>query len=122
MDEAILTGEGPTRMADQDVCLAVGEDLTRMYPGYAWMVGCNHEAGTLHIDLPGQKPVGMERFGYLLHISTVLGAGGQKAVMRAGGEMLERLRLRRGFAHPDTNEIAREHGLDTGNAVLKSRH
>jgi hypothetical protein len=109
-------------MADEDVCVAVGEDLTRAFPGYFWMVGCNHEAGTIQIDLPGQKPIGMERWGMLLHISTVLGAGGQKAVMRAGGEMLERLGLRRGAAHADTNEIALAHGLDTGNAVLKSRH
>jgi hypothetical protein len=120
--DAILTGSGTNRMADQDVCIAVGEDLTRQYPGYLWMVGCNHEAGTIQIDLQCDKPIGMERYGYMLHLSTVLGAGGQKAVMRAGGELLERFGLRRGIAHEDTPEIARAHGLDVSNNKNKSKH
>lgn len=122
MTDAILTGSGPTRMSDQDVCIAVGEDLTRAFPGYPWMVGANHEAGTLQIDLMIDKPIGLERYGFLLHISTVLGAGGQKAVMRAGGELLERFGLRRGVAHEDTSEIARAHGLNTDDNRNKSRH
>lgn len=122
MSEAVLTGSGPTQMADQDVCIAVGEDLTRAYPGYFWMVGCNHEAGTIEIRLQVPTPIGTERFGYLMYISTAIGIGGQKAVMRAGGEMLERYGLRRKWAHPDTDDIAREHGLITDHAILKSRH
>lgn len=120
--DALLTGSGPTRMADQDVCVAVGEDLSRMYPGYLWMVGCNHEAGTLHIDLQCPKPIGLENYGYLLHISTVLSPGGQHRVMLAGGEMLERFGLRRGAAHEDTDEIAATHGLITDDNKNKSRH
>jgi hypothetical protein len=120
--DAILTGSGDNQMADQDVCIAVGEDLTKHYPGYLWMVGCDHEAGTIQIDLQCDKPIGMERYGYLLHLSTVMGAGGQKAVMRAGGELLERFGLRRKWAHPDTADIARENGLDVSNNKNKSKH
>ena len=118
--DAILTGHGENRMADQDICIAVGEDLTRHYPGYFWMVGVQH--GSVHIDLQVEKPIGMECYGYRLNVSTVLGAGGQKAVMRAGGELLERFGLRRGSAHEDTNEIARANGLNTDNNKNKSKH
>lgn len=120
--EAYLSGEGPTQMADQDLCIAVGEDLTRTYPGYAWMVGCNHESGTLHINVDVPKPAGLEGYGYLLHISSVIGPGGQKRVHMAGGEMLERFRLRRGVAHADTDELALAHGLDLTGHKNKSRY
>lgn len=119
--DAVLTGFGETRMADQDVCIAVGEDLTRHYPGYLWMVGVNHDAGTVCIDIQCDKPIGLGQYGYMLYLSTVLGAGGQAAVMRAGGELLERFGLRRGIAHEDTDHIAREHGLDTSNNKNKSK-
>ena|ERR1700749_2250239 len=109
-------------MADQDVCIAVGEDLTRMYPGYLWMVGCNHEAGVVMIDLQVDKPPHLRNYAYQLNISTVLGPGGQKRVLQAGGELLERFGLRRTFAHEDTNEIAREHGLITDNNKNKSKY
>ena len=121
-DDAILTGSGPTRMADQDLCIAVGEDLTATYPGYDWCVGANHEAGVLHIDLICDKPLGLQNHGYLLHIANVIGPGGQKRVRDAGGELLERFGLRRDRADAEWRAAARENGLDTGNAVLKSRH
>ena len=118
--DAIITGSGDTRMADQDVCIAVGEDLSRAYPGYFWMVGVEH--GSVQIDLQIEKPIGLERYGYRLNLSTVLGPGGQKRVMRAGGELLERFGLRRGVAHEDTAEIAKEHGLIIDNNHNKSKH
>lgn len=120
--DAIITGSGENRMADQDVCVAVGEDLTRHFPGYYWMVGCDHNAGSVQIDLQCPKPIGLERYGYRLNISTVLGAGGQKAVMRAGGELLERFGLRRGMAVAETDDIAREHGLDISANRNKSKY
>ena len=117
--DAMLTGSGPDMMADQDLCVAIGQDLTRSYPGYFWMVGV--QAGSVQIDLQIEKPIGLERYGYRLNVSTVLGAGGQKAVMRAGGELLERFGLRRGVAHEDTAEIAKEHGLIIDGHHNKSR-
>ena|ERR1700691_4382951 len=118
--DAILTGSGDTRMADQDICQAVGEDLTQTYPLYLWFVGVEH--GSVVIDLQVPKPIGLERYGYRLNISTVLGPGGQKRVRQAGGELLERFGLRRGTAHSDTDEIAAAHGLDISGARDKSRH
>lgn len=120
--DAILTGDGAKQMADQDVCIAVFEDLAKQYPGYPWCVGCNHEAGTVVIDLMVDKPPHLRNYAYQLYLSTVLGAEGQKKVMRAGGELLERFGLQRGWAHPDTAEIAREHGLITDHNKNKSKH
>ena len=122
MSDAILTGDGATMLADQALCVRVGEDLARAYPGYQWMVGCNHEAGTVVIDLLCDKPIGLANYGYLLHISSLMGAGGQAKVMRAGGELLERFGLRRGSAQSEWKDQAVQNGLDLGNAVLKSRH
>lgn len=98
-------------MADQDVCIAIGEDLAKAYPGYLWMVGCDHAAGTIKIDLQVPKPAHLQLYGYQLYLTTVLGPGGQKRVREAGGELLERFGLRRGTAHEDTSRIAAENGL-----------
>lgn len=121
---AALTNDGAHpehAMEDQDVCVAVGEDLTRAYPGYLWMVGCNHASGRVMIDLQVPKPPHLRNYGYELNIATVLGAGGQKRVHEAGGELLERFGLRRGAAHADTNAIAAEHGLTTEANKNKSK-
>lgn len=124
--DALVTGYGETRMADEDICIAVGEDLTRMYPGYLWMVGADHDAGVVHIrlqlplDTPANRVLG--EYGYLLYISSVLGAGGQAKVRNAGGEMLERWGLPRSWAPHDVVEIAQAHGLDISGAVTKSKH
>ena len=120
--EAYVEASGPRAMADRDVCIAVGEDLARHYPDYPWRVGCNHEAGTIVIDLGVPKPLGMANMGMLLHIGAVLGPGGQSKVMRAGGELLERFGLSRAKRQEDMRDIAAEHGLDAGNAILKSRY
>jgi hypothetical protein len=87
-----------------------------------WYVGCDHGAGTICIDLGVPKPIGLQGWAYMLFITTVLGPGGQKRVMQAGGEILERYGLRRTFAHSDTADIAAEHGLDRSNNKNKSKH
>lgn len=121
MTDALITTSGETAMADQDVCVAVGEDLTRHYPGHLWSVGCDHRAGTIVIDLPYQKPAHLRNFAYLLHIPTILGPGGQAAVMRAGGELLERFGLARGAATDESGLLAKENGLIVDDAVTHSR-
>ena len=114
--EALVSGDN---MADEDLCIAIGEDLTATYPGYPWMVGVN--AGSVHIDLAVEKPLGLERYGYRLNVSTVQGPGGQKRVREAGGELLERFDLPRGRAPEDLQLRAIENGLDISNARNKSR-
>lgn len=119
--EAILTGDGATRAADEALCLVVGRDLTETYPEYAWDVGANHEAGVIAIRLAVPMQGGMAQPGFLMHISTVVGPDGQKKVRLAGGEILERWRLQRERAQQDWIERATENGLDKTNMVLKSK-
>lgn len=126
MTDAIVSGSGDTQMADQDLCIAVGEDLTATFPGYVWAVGCDHQAGVLNIRLILDADALTSRrfgeYGYLLHISSVLGPGGQKKVRNAGGEVLERYGLPRTRAPQDVSARAVEHGLDLDAIVTKSRH
>lgn len=121
--EAAFSGTGERAMADQDVCIAIGEDLTRAYPGYLWKVGCNHEAGVAHIHLVVPSPIPDNTTkGFMIYLSTVLGPGGQKKVIGAGGEILERWGLPRDRAPEDMVDRANEHGLDRSNMVLKSKY
>jgi hypothetical protein len=116
---AQVISSGPDAMAEEDLCLAIGEDLAKHYPGYPWMVGVDH--GSVCIDLGVEKPIDMQRYGYRLNVATVIGPGGQKRVMEAGGELLERFGLRRGRAPDDAADLARENGLDVSGARNKSR-
>ena len=121
--DAGFTGYGEREMADRDVCIAIGEDLTRAYPGYMWNVGCNHQAGVAQIMLmmPSDKPSNTTK-GFLIHLSTALGPGGQKKVLLAGGEILERWGLPRSRSPEDMVLRAHEHGLDESNMITKSRY
>jgi hypothetical protein len=120
--EAILTGEGATRAADEALCLVIGRDLTETYPGYAWDVGCNHEAGVVAVRLAVPQVGGMAQPGFLLHIATVVGPDGQRKVRAAGGEILERYRLQRECAQDDWLQRAEANGLDKTNMIVKSKH
>jgi hypothetical protein len=120
--EAFLTGGGPTQQADEALCLVIGHDLTETYPGYAWDVGCNHEAGVITIRLAVPVTGGMCQPGFLMHISTVVGPGGQKKVLAAGGEILERWNLRTDHAPHDWVDRAIDNTLDRSNMVLKSKY
>jgi hypothetical protein len=102
---------GPKAMSEQDLCIAVGEDLTLHYPGHPWLVGCNLEAGTVAIDLGYTKPKPLQNMAYMLHCATLVSPGAQARVMRAGGEILERFGLPRGPARKGSGEVAYEHGL-----------
>lgn len=114
--------EGPLAMTEEDLCRAVGEDLQRVYSGYPWMVGVSHQAGTCVIDLPeAWKPPAYKQYAILLHLTSLMGPGGQKKVLTYGGEMLERMGLPRQAAPIDAKEKALEHGMDIGSAIVKSR-
>jgi len=119
---SIATSYGPLAAADEAVCRAACEELSRFYPEHLWYVEVNHEAGTVSIDLPYQKPPHLRQYGFLLHLSTVLGSDGAKKLMRAGGELLERFGLPRGMARPEAGAMARENGLVADGARDKSKH
>lgn len=99
-------------MADQDLCIAIGEDLMQHYPGHPWRVGCDLDAGSIVIELAYDYP-GMPNatLGYRLHPQTMMGPGAHHRVMQAGGEMLERFDLARGAATSDSSYAAKENGL-----------
>lgn len=122
MTDAILTGYGERLADDQAVCKLVGEFLTKAYPGIDWMVGADHEAGTVAIDIMCDKPIGMERYGYLLHLSSIMGPEGQRKVCNAGGELLERFGIRRDRPGAEWRTQAREHGLIVDANKNRSRH
>src|ERR1700746_794008 len=107
------SGTSPeTTMADRDLCIAGLEDLPRPYPGHPWLITSDVQAGSVVIDLGYEKPVALRNFAYLLHCKTLMSAGGQQAVMRAAGELLERFGVARGPGRFDTARMAASHGLD----------
>jgi hypothetical protein len=114
-------------MADDDLCRAIGEDLVRHYPNHPWGVGVDLECGSITIELGYPHPkLTHATWGYRLHPATCMGPGGQAAVMRAGGELLERFNLARGGADEDSAQAATENGViigDTkdGSWLLKKR-
>lgn len=121
---AVPDDEGSIDRAEQALCLMVGESLTQAYPGYVWNVGCTRQSGALTIKLAvplSLRPGGFGEPGYLLYISTVIGPGGHKRVLAAGGEILERWALIRGSAKGDWVEHAWENGLDKSHMILKSK-
>jgi hypothetical protein len=68
--------------------------LERHYPGWGWMVGLDLQGGVMDVRcarLPGP-------YGFRLKLSGIDYEG--RSIMRAGGEFLERYRMRRGAYRP----------------------
>lgn len=111
--------------AEAALCIAIGEDLMRRYPGYVWDVGFTHASGVVTVKLTvplSVRPGGQGEPGFLIHAATCVGPGGQSKVHAAGGEILERWRLPREKAPADWVEMAWENGLDRTNMITKSKH
>ena len=103
---------GTPSMSDRDLCIAVLEDLAKHYPGHPWLITADVQAGSVVIDLGYEKPAHLRNFGYLLHAQTLMDPGGQRRVMRAAGELLERFGIARGAGQSETAQRAAAHGLD----------
>ncbi len=86
------------------------------------MIGADHQAGTVIIDLPYPKPFKIRNMRFMLYISTCIGSDAAKHIMRAGGELLERFGLARGEAKQESYQQALEYGLNADAAILKSKH
>lgn len=98
-------------MADEDLCRAVGEDLTSHYPDHPWMVGTADAARTRMVAISlGYPTPGGAPLGVMLRVESLTGPHGRMKAMRAGGELLERYGLRRGPATVDS--LARAAGAD----------
>lgn len=64
--------------------------LEQRYPGWLWAVRVDETGGVMEVRslrIPG-------RWGFLMHIGKIDPEG--RAIWRAGGELLERYRMRRG--------------------------
>jgi len=90
------------KLGDIDLLNRVMRVLTTKYPGYRWRAGVNDDSlgGVLYImNMDVNAAVWSNApYGYVLKLSTVYTDPDLKCVMRAGGEILERARLTRGWA------------------------
>lgn len=82
--------------ADLALTMRIAETLERHYPAHPWMVQVSHASGCAFIALP---LVMKRNEKYVLHIDKLYLDPSLRAVVRAGGELLERLNIpRAGFA------------------------
>lgn len=95
-DPAGVDGDDPFVQADLALTVKISEVLERHYPAHPWMVTVSHAQGYAAIKLP----ILMKRNQHhILHITTLKSDPGLKCVIRAAGEILERLNIpRAGFA------------------------
>ncbi len=114
-----LLASGDTAAADIALCYQISELLNKHYNGHPWMIGCNHEAGDLHIQLAYPSRIGkLGRHGYRIHITNIVNHDVlAKKVMLAGGELLERWGLERDQADEQSYAKAKEHGLIKEGAI-----
>ena len=117
-----LQSYGEHALTEQDMCLAVGQDLTKHYPGYDWAVGVSYDGGTVTIRLMVEDDPDVNGYGYLLHLATLMAPGAHQRVMQAGGEILERYGLPRDRAPERWRMLAIEHGVRLEGIVERSRH
>ena len=94
-----LSGDSPKVAAlDFNTAKDMAEALHEAYPDHAWAVTCEGRTGLAtvrNMSLAGN-------WGFVLHLKTLSSASDwKKKVIMAGGELLERFRLRRGAANQD---------------------
>lgn len=98
---------------DLEIAAAMHQKLVEHYPGHQWATSADHATGMAHVKLLYLDTEGINgRYGFQLHLAKLSSDPGMKSVVRAGGELLERYRLKRGAASAETKLLAREHGLD----------
>jgi len=87
----LITLDNPQHfLADIDTAKKIAERLDKNYPGYIWMVNADTSNNIATIQLGGVSG----QFGFYVHLDKL--TAGLEQVMRAGGEILERYKLRRG--------------------------
>lgn len=103
---------------DADLCRKISDILMMHYPEHLWMVGADHQAGMIYVELPYDSVIRNFQFGFNMHISKLGNARTmEKKVMKAGGELLERFKLKRGRADDGFLSLAKENGLDTSGKI-----
>jgi len=121
MHEYEINSPGVTMM-DIELVGRVFKKLHDCYPGHKWEIEFNSEpsGGVLHIINPALNAAlsfTNGTWGYTLHLKTIYTDPDLKCVMRAGGELLERMELARGH-HKREQAILRVHGVPDRNQPI----
>lgn len=112
MSDIITTDNPQGHAADIGMAKQMAEALHQHYPGHLWAVTCDGRTGMAdvrNLALSGN-------WGFRLHIHKTYSASQWKhKVVMAGGELLERYRLRRGrFDEQEYNQL----GTDRAGNIL----
>lgn len=94
--EIQVEAHDPGDLYDRKVAASIADKLNAHYPGHLWAVNVNSSptGGVVNIfDFAISS-----RYGYVLHLKTVLNDPTLKCVIKAGGEILERANFARGRA------------------------
>lgn len=93
MSDLILTDDPQGNIHDIEMAKQIAEALHQHYPGHMWGVTCDHRTGMA--DIVNLRLRG--NWGFRMHLKGHYSASywKHKAIM-AGGELLERFKLRRG--------------------------
>ena len=112
---------GESALADVDLGQKMIAALESYYPNHAFFVQCNHEAGTVTIQLlyeDGNKIVKRWQHGMLIHITSLTTENDiRRRAMLDGGELLERYQLARSGANPYTRMDAKSRPMITDGAI-----
>ena len=92
--DSALNGHDPHKGTDEFLCAAIFSVLFGSYPGHFWEVKADAAQGIAIIRIPILMG---STLGYTLHLDKITSPNDLKrAVIRAGGEILERWRIPRG--------------------------
>ena len=93
----LLNARGQFDAANSALQKRVGEFLARKYPGHPWAISAEIEHGILKIAIQG-----FVQWPYVVKVSDLKADPGMHIIMRAAGEILERLKMpRTGFSMAD---------------------
>ncbi len=85
----------------------IAETLHKHYPGHVWAVTCEGKQGMATIRNLALSAT----YGYYIRLAELNGDSHMRMVIRAGGEILERFRQRRGAMNADKIESL-PHGVN----------
>lgn len=80
----------PYERANLELAMVVFNKLQSEFPGHPWKVIPDHEGGLLSVYLQG-----FSNWGFHIHLARLLSDTKLDIVRKAGGELLERMRLPR---------------------------
>lgn len=90
----VIDDDSQTTELEKHVRQTIGDTLAMAYPGYDWFVEIKPGAAVIkNLTVEG-------RWGFFLKLNHASASELRRRVILAGGEMLERYRLRRGRLNP----------------------